>query len=106
MKWLDKQGIPYWDLCFMRDKHSVDVDIYLEDAPDNIEFLRAADKSGIVFDNSTNRSVPDDPGGRAQNWSEAEQMIREHYYAFLDTEGCAHPAEPGRRPPWDKTISV
>lgn len=106
VRWLDKHGIPYWDLCFMRDKESVDAHVYLEDAPDNIERLRAANKCVIVFDNSTNRNVPDEPGGRAHSWSDAEQMIRERYYAYLDAQGCAHPEEPGRRPPWDRTAGM
>src|SRR2546427_12984934 len=38
--WLDKHGIPYWDLCFMKDKEQVGADIYIEDGPKNVESLR------------------------------------------------------------------
>src|SRR4051812_45225760 len=29
VSWLDAHGIPYWDLCFMRDKQLVNADIYV-----------------------------------------------------------------------------
>jgi 5'(3')-deoxyribonucleotidase len=29
--WLDHHGIPYWDLCFMKEKSQVGADIYVED---------------------------------------------------------------------------
>ncbi len=37
--WLDANAVPYWDLCFMRDKELVDAHVYVEDAPQNIERL-------------------------------------------------------------------
>src|SRR6516164_5538967 len=30
--WLDHHGIPYWDLCFMKDKEQVGADVYVEDS--------------------------------------------------------------------------
>ena len=33
VEWLDRYGIPYWDLCFMRDKDAVGADLYIEDSP-------------------------------------------------------------------------
>jgi 5'(3')-deoxyribonucleotidase len=104
VRWLDNHAIPYWDLCLMRDKESVDADVYVEDSPENIERLRSAGRDVIVFDNSTNRRVADLPGGRARSWDDAERMVRERYYKFLQTEGCDLPAEPGRRPSWDLTL--
>ena len=35
--WLDMHGIPYWDLCFMRDKAEVGANLYVKDAPANVE---------------------------------------------------------------------
>lgn len=32
--WLDHYGIPYWDLCFMKEKGQVGADIYIEDNPE------------------------------------------------------------------------
>jgi 5'(3')-deoxyribonucleotidase len=72
VEWLDKHGIPYWDLCFMAEKSSVDADAYVEDSPANIEMLRASGKNAIVLRNSTNLHV-DEPG--AANWGEVEAWV-------------------------------
>jgi 5'(3')-deoxyribonucleotidase len=103
VRWLDNHAIPYWDLCFMRDKESVDADLYVDDGPSNIEALRAAGKGAnvIIFDNSTNRHIREEPGLRARDWTHAEEIIRSRYYTWLRDQGCSPPAEPGRRPPWD-----
>ena len=42
IEWLDANGIPYWDLCFMKEKAQVGADIYIDDSPHNVELLRAA----------------------------------------------------------------
>lgn len=73
IEWLDVHGIPYWDLCLMPDKTAVQADVYLEDAPKNIEQLRDAGCDVIIFENSTNLLVP---GKRAHDWNEAEGLIR------------------------------
>ncbi len=52
--WLDEHGIPYRDLCLLGDKPQVEADAYIEDAPHNIEALRAK-------------------FGRTAGWSEGEQ---------------------------------
>jgi 5'(3')-deoxyribonucleotidase len=72
-EWLERHGIPYWDLCFMRDKAAVGADLYLEDSPENIEALRATGHETIVVGNSTNRHVP---APRAENWVEVEALVR------------------------------
>lgn len=72
--WLEHHGIPYWDLCFMRDKAAVGANLYLEDSPDNIRSLRAAGHETIVVANSTNRDLP---APRAESWEEIETMVRE-----------------------------
>ncbi len=101
VRWLDCHGIPYWDLCLMRDKDAVDADVYIEDAPSNILRLRELSRPVIVFTNSTNVGMPDTPDGRANSWPEAEELVRERYYAWLDDNGCARPPAPGCRAPWD-----
>ena len=73
-EWLERHGIPYWDLCFMRDKAAVGANLYLEDSPDNIQALRATGHETIVVRNSTNRELPG-PGG--DTWEDIEQLIRE-----------------------------
>lgn len=72
-EWLERHGIPYWDLCFMRDKAAVGADLYLEDSPENIRSLRATGHETIVVVNSTNRDLP---GPRAESWAEIEDMVR------------------------------
>jgi len=72
VEWLEFHGYPYRDLCFMEDKGAVGADLYLEDAPANIEQLRMSGAQAIVFTNSTNRSVQDP---RADTWVDVERMV-------------------------------
>jgi 5'(3')-deoxyribonucleotidase len=72
--WLDHHGIPYWDLCFMKDKAAVGAQLYVEDSPVNIEALRADGHPTIVFANSANRQVS---GPRAESWEEVERLAVE-----------------------------
>lgn len=73
-EWLEQHGIPYWDICFMRDKAAVGANLYVEDSPENIQALRAAGYETIVVVNSTNRDLPEP---RAESWEEIEQLVRE-----------------------------
>lgn len=98
VQWLDAHAVPYWDLCLMRDKELVDANVYVEDSQRNIERLRAAQKDVIIFDNSTNVHVDDQPGGRARSWRVAEEMIRSRYYEWLDERGRPRPSAPGVAP--------
>ncbi|GAA2530869.1 5' nucleotidase, NT5C type [Winogradskya humida] len=98
VRWLDHHAIPYWDLCFMRDKDLVDADIYIEDTEANIRCLQDADKEVIAFTNSTNRNMSPPPKLRANDWNEAEEMVRQRYYAFLDSHGMPKPEAPGHVP--------
>lgn len=74
VEWLDKHGIPYWDLCFMADKSAVKADVYVEDGPDNIRALAEAKQDYIIFENSTNYDLE---GDRAKTWEEVEQKVLE-----------------------------
>ena len=69
---LERHGIPYWDLCFMRDKAAVGANLYLEDSPANIEALRSDGHATIAFRNSTNRHLPPP---YAEDWIEMEALI-------------------------------
>jgi 5'(3')-deoxyribonucleotidase len=71
-QWLERHGVPYWDLCFMKDKAAVGADLYIEDAPMNVEHLRADGHRTIVFSNSTNVNVAPP---RADTWDEAEKLV-------------------------------
>lgn len=72
VNWLDSHGIPFWDLCFMKEKSQVGADIYVEDTPDNILSLREKGLYTICFGNSTNRHI-DDP--RADSWQEVYDFV-------------------------------
>jgi 5' nucleotidase, deoxy (Pyrimidine), cytosolic type C protein (NT5C) len=103
VRWLDNHGIPYWDLCFMRDKEAVEADLYVEDSPINISRLVEQDRKLIVFGNSANAAeLPDSECvlARVTDWSEAEELIRTTYYAWLQEEGADLPPGIGQRAPW------
>ncbi|MDH7598409.1 MAG: hypothetical protein QHH07_02070 [Sedimentisphaerales bacterium] len=36
VKWLDANGIPYWELCFLKQKTYVSADLYVEDSKEQI----------------------------------------------------------------------
>jgi len=72
--WLDNYDIPYWDICFMKDKGAVGAHVYIDDAPMNIINLRNLGCNTIVFSNSTNLDLP---GPRADNWFEVENLVME-----------------------------
>lgn len=71
--WLDRHGIPYWDLCFMKEKDQVGADVYVEDSPNNLERLRKAGHFAICFSNSTNRHIGPP---RANTWDEVYELIK------------------------------
>jgi hypothetical protein len=104
VRWLDHHGIPYWDLCFMRKKGDVGAHLYVEDSPENIEDLRSLDKAVVIMSNPTNEDVSDEPGGRATDWRQAEEMIRTCYHDWLDERGLDRPPGPGLEPAWAKGV--
>lgn len=73
-EWLEHHGIPYWDLCFMKDKAAVGANLYIEDSPGNVQALRADGHPTIVFTNSTNLELT---GPRANSWQEVEDLVLE-----------------------------
>ncbi len=89
VEWLDRHGIPYWDLCFMGEKGAVNADLYLEDSPHNIEALLGDGRNVIVFTHSANRHLEVAPGRRAQGWGEAEGLIEERFRAWRQRLGEA-----------------
>ena len=76
VEWLDRYGIPYWDICFMKDKAAVGADLYIEDSPDNVRALLAENLDVVVFTNPTNKDIkPPLRADRANTWSEAEKLV-------------------------------
>lgn len=81
VEWLDRHDIPYWDLCFMKNKAAVGADMYIEDTADNVEALRKDGHKTIVFTNSTNKGV--DPP-RADTWQDVERLVLEELSVWRD----------------------
>jgi 5'(3')-deoxyribonucleotidase len=82
IEWLDRNGIPYWDLCFMKDKDEVGADVYVEDAPQNVAALRAGGHYTICFANSTNLDAGEP---RVKSWAEAYKLITRKKQELLAT---------------------
>lgn len=76
--WLDEHGIPYRDLCFLGTKPEVQADIYVDDAPHNIEALRSAGNEVIAFAQPYNADVG---GIRAATWEEVESIVLARHVA-------------------------
>ena len=74
IRWLDGHGLPYRDLCFMSEKDQVGADIYVDDAPGNIDDLRAAGHFAICFANSTNEHIA---APRAGDWDSVYRLIKQ-----------------------------
>lgn len=74
VEWLDANGFPYRDICFLGRKPEVEADCYVDDGPHNVEALRAAGDTVIVFDASYNRHLD---GARARDWLELEHLVSE-----------------------------
>ena len=72
--WLDEARIPYRDLCFLGDKPEVGADVYIDDAPHNVDALRAAGNDVIVFEQPYNLDLE---APRAANWAEVEELVFE-----------------------------
>lgn len=86
--WLDQARIPYRDLCFLGAKPEVEAHAYIDDAPHNVEALRGAGNTVIVFDQPYNRDLP---GPRASTWTELEELVLE----LAATSGGVQPQLPG-----------
>ncbi len=80
INWLDKNGIPYWDLCLLKDKEQVGAYIYVEDNPSIIQHLRRENLYVICFANSTNGQAPPP---RVASWREVYELI----HAYSDSPG-------------------
>lgn len=75
VEWLDNNSIPYRDICFLGRKPEVQAHVYIDDAPHNVDALRAAGNTVIIFDQPYNRHLD---GLRATCWSEVEEILAEH----------------------------
>ena len=89
--WLDRERIPYRDICFLGNKPEVEADCYVDDAPHNIAALRASGNDVIVFEQPYNRNE-DEP--RARTWQEVEQLVMQRYTTWRGDRGV-QPQIPG-----------
>jgi len=72
-KWLDTVNIPYRDLAFLGKKTDLYADIYIDDAPSNIQAFREAERPFIIFDAPYNQ---DELGWRADDWEDVYDYIQ------------------------------
>lgn len=70
--WLDKERIPYRDICFIGDKPQVGADLYIDDAPHNIDALRDGGSQVLIFDQLYNRHLD---GDRVADWAAVEEAV-------------------------------
>lgn len=78
-QWLKDNDIPFKDLMFVANKTDVYADVYIDDAPYNLDAFAAAGRDYIVFDTSYNQEVE---GVRAEGWNDVYshiQKFREKY---------------------------
>jgi len=73
-EWLEKHDIPYLDLCFVKEKTSINADLYIDDSPSNIKAFADAGRPCIVFENPTNRNI--ESPMRAKNWEEVYNLVK------------------------------
>ncbi|MEZ5228161.1 MAG: hypothetical protein R2710_16260 [Acidimicrobiales bacterium] len=92
---VDDVRIPYRDICFLGAKPQVEADVYIDDAPHNVDGLRAADNDVIVFDAPYNQGLA---GPRASTWQEVEAIVIE----LAAAKGAIQPQLPGIDPGADR----
>ena len=96
IQWLEENDIRYWDLCLIEDKAAIRANLFIEDNPSNIHRLLEQGTDVICMTNPTNQ---DDTSitQRANNWSEAENLIRAKYNHWRSEQGLS-PTKPGIAP--------
>lgn len=94
--WLQKNDLPFWDICVMGKggrKFDVGADVYLDDGPHVVEALRDHGKLVVVFDRPYNQHLA---GPRARNWGEVVTF-------FESTFGLDVPAVDNHQP-WPANV--
>lgn len=74
VEWLDTFNIPYRDICFLGTKADVHADLYVDDAPHNVDALRASGAEVVVFDQPYNQGIA---GPRQSNWPDLRDFVLE-----------------------------
>jgi 5'-nucleotidase len=86
--WLDAHDLPYRDICFVEDKPQVGADVFVDDAPHNVQALRAVGVDTIVFDQRYNRSLP---GPRARTWADVTRHVLHRLATAGEASDQGHP---------------
>lgn len=73
--------VPYRDLCFLGAKADASADLHLDDAPHQIEALRASGETVLVFDQPYNRHLP---APRACGWPEVVEHVLAAQQTWLE----------------------
>lgn len=73
VEWLDKENMPYRDLCFLGDKAQLSADFLVDDGPHNIDAYQEAGRKTITFDQLYNTRCT---GLRAKNWEEVVEIVK------------------------------
>jgi 5'(3')-deoxyribonucleotidase len=81
---LDHYGIPYWDLCFLRDKTMIDANLFIDDSPEQVNALRAAGKAVVCFGDATNVNVSPP---RLEAWPQVEEYVLARQAEWLAQRG-------------------
>lgn len=74
MTFFTRHNIPFDELVITNVKTGVVADLFVDDAPHNVEQLRAVGRDVVTFDQSYNRHLD---GMRASNWLELEEIIND-----------------------------
>lgn len=74
-KWLDLHNIPYHDFCVISEKSAVGVNLLIDDAPSNIESVRAHGGYVAVYDQLYNRHLD---GPRVRDWNDIYTFVLNH----------------------------
>lgn len=73
LDWVRSSEAPFADVVFTGEKHLVDVDLWIDDAPAIISQLTSRDLPVIIYDRPHNRGIP---GVRVTGWgSEIESLV-------------------------------
>lgn len=88
-RWLDAHRIPFHEICFTGLKASINVDLLVDDAPENISAVRAAGMPVAVFDQPYNQRFN---GLRVRNWKEVGNLVRDMMSGSINKEDVKRPS--------------
>lgn len=88
-RWLDAHHIPFHEICFTGLKASINVDLLIDDAPENISAVREAGMPVAVFDQPYNQRFD---GLRVRNWKEVGNLVRYMMSGSINKEDVKRPS--------------